>query len=128
MIRRITRPLLILLALVFVFEAWLWERLAPIVAWVVARIPLQAIKAWLTRTIEHLPPYATLLVFLVPVLMLLPLKFLALWLLAHGVWLGAVAVLFLAKVLSLGVTAFIFEITRRSCCSSAGSGGSTSTC
>ena len=112
MMRRLTRPLLILLALVFLFEAWLWERLKPIVAWVVARIPLQAVKAWLTRAIEHLPPYATLLVFLVPMLLLLPLKFLGLWLLAHGSWLGAVAVLLLAKVLSLGVTAFIFEITR----------------
>jgi hypothetical protein len=110
--RRLLRPLWILLALVFLFEAWLWERLKPIVAWVVALIPLQTIKAWLARAIEHLPPYATLLVFLVSVMLLLPLKFLGLWLLAYGSWLGAVAVLFLAKVLSLGVTAFIFEIMR----------------
>ena len=32
--------------------------------------------------------------------------------LAHGFWLGAVGVLGMAKVMSLGVTAFIFEITR----------------
>ena len=43
--RRLLRPLLILLALVFLFEAWLWSHLAPIVAWIVARIPLRAIKA-----------------------------------------------------------------------------------
>ena len=110
--RRLTRPLLILLALVFLIEAWLWDHLKPIVAWFVALLPLAALKARITAAIERLPPYATLLVFLVPVILLLPLKFLGLWMLAHGLWLGAVAVLGLAKVVSLGVTAFIFEITR----------------
>jgi hypothetical protein len=51
-------------------------------------------------------------VFVVPVILLLPLKFLGLWMLAHGQWLGAVAVLAIAKMVSLGVTAFIFELTR----------------
>ena len=32
--------------------------------------------------------------------------------LAHGLWLGAIGVLALAKVASLGVTAFIFDLTR----------------
>ena len=43
--RCLLRPLLILVALVFLFEAWLWSHLAPIVAWIVAHIPLRAIKA-----------------------------------------------------------------------------------
>ena len=43
--RRLTRPLLILLAIVFLIEAWLWSHLEPIVAWIVARIPLRALKA-----------------------------------------------------------------------------------
>ncbi len=62
--------------------------------------------------IEALPPAATLVVFCVPVLLLLPVKFLGLWMLAHEHWLGALAVLALAKVVSLGVTAFIFDLTR----------------
>jgi hypothetical protein len=48
----------------------------------------------------------------VPVILLLPLKFLGLWMLVHGSWLGAFAVLALAKVMSVGVTAFIFDVTR----------------
>ncbi len=113
MMRRLLRPLVIVLALVFLFEAWLWDRLAPIVGWVVARIPLRAIKARLAAWIERLPPTATLLVAIVPPLaLLLPLKFLGLWMLAHGYWLGAIGVLALAKVVSLGVTAFIFDLTR----------------
>jgi hypothetical protein len=86
--------------------------LAPLVAWVVARIPLRALKAAVAAIIERLPPAATLVVFVVPVLLLLPLKFLGLWMLAHGLWLGAIGVLALAKVASLGVTAFIFDLTR----------------
>jgi hypothetical protein len=110
--RRVLHPLLVLVALVFLFEAWLWTHLAPVVAWVVACIPLRAVKEKVAAAIEHLPPAATLVVFIVPVLLLLPLKFLGVWLLAHGYWLGALGVLALAKVVSLGVTAFIFDLTR----------------
>jgi hypothetical protein len=112
MLRWVTRPLLILLALIFLFEAWLWEHLKPIVGWLVAWIPWQNLKARVAAAIERLPPYATLLVFLVPITLLLPVKFLGLWLLARGLWLGAMATLLLAKVVSMGIMAFIFELTR----------------
>jgi hypothetical protein len=110
--RRLLRPFLFLLALLFLFEAWLWSHLAPVVAWVVARIPLREIKARVAAWIEHLPPYATLLVFLVPVVTLFPLKLVGLWMLAHGSWLGAMTTLAAAKVISTGLTAFIFDLTR----------------
>jgi hypothetical protein len=110
--RRLTRPLWVLLALVFLFEAWLWEHLRPVVAWIVDRIAWAKLKARVASAIEHLPPYPTLLVFLVPVILLFPLKLAGLWMLAHGSWLGAMAVLALAKVMSMGVTAFIFDVTR----------------
>jgi hypothetical protein len=110
--RRVFKPLLILLALVFLFEAWLWEHLRPLVAWVVGLVRWDRLKARLAAAIEHLPPYPTLLVFLIPVVLLFPLKLLGLWMLAQGSWLGAFVVLALAKVVSMGVTAFIFELTR----------------
>jgi hypothetical protein len=110
--RRITRPLLILLALVFLFETWLWEHLSPIVAWVVARLPWREFKAKVAAAIERLPPKATLVVFVIPFIVLLPLKFLEFWLLAHRQWMAAILVLILAKLLGLGVTAFIFDLTR----------------
>jgi hypothetical protein len=112
MMHRLFRPFLVLLALVFLFEAWLWEKLAPVVAWIVARIPWVEFKARVAAAIEQLPPYPTLLVFLVPVILLLPLKFVGLWMLAHGFWIGSLGVLAFAKVMSLGVTAFIFDVTR----------------
>ena len=51
-------------------------------------------------------------ILLIPVVLLFPLKLLGLWMLAHGSWLGAMMVLALAKVVSMGVTAFIFDLTR----------------
>jgi hypothetical protein len=110
--RRALKPLWIILALVFLFEAWLWSHLSPLVQAIVDLVPWRRLKERLAAFIERLPPYATLLVFLVPVILLLPLKFLGLWMLAHGPWLGAFVVLALAKVVSMGVTAFIFELTR----------------
>jgi hypothetical protein len=111
--RRLFRPLLVLLALVFLFEAWLWTHLAPVVASIVARIPLRAIKAAIAHWVEDLSPTATLVVFVVPIAALLvPLKFLEVWMLVGGHWFGAIAVLAIAKVIGVGVTAFIFDATR----------------
>jgi hypothetical protein len=110
--RRLRHALLILLALVLLFEAWLWDHLAPVVGWIVALIPLTRIKAGIAAAVAGLSPPATLVVFVVPVICLLPLKFLGLFMLAHGYWLGAFGVLALAKIVSVGITAFIFEITR----------------
>jgi hypothetical protein len=110
--RRLLRPFLIVIALVFLFEAWLWRRLAPVVSWLIARLPLRELKAVIAARIEALPPAATLVVFVVPVLMLLPFKFLGVWLLAAGRWLDALVVLALAKVVGIGVTAFIFDVTQ----------------
>src|SRR6185295_12978638 len=110
--RRVLKPLWILLALVFLFEAWLWEHLRPVVGWIVNLIAWKKLQARFAAAIEHLGPYPTLLVFLVPIALLFPLKLLGLWMLAHGSWLGAMAVLATAKVISMGVTAFIFGVTR----------------
>jgi hypothetical protein len=110
--RHIKRWLLILLALVFLVEAWLWEHLSPIVAWVVDRLPLKKLKERIATAIVNLPPAVTLIVFVIPFLLLLPLKFLEFWLLAKRQWLAAIVVLVFAKLLGLGVTAFIFDLTR----------------
>jgi hypothetical protein len=110
--RRLLKPLWVLLAFVFLFEAWLWEHLRPLVAWAVNLIAWDRLKARLARLVEWLPPWAVLIVFVVPFLVLLPLKFLEVYLLVHRQWIGAILVLVLAKLVGLGVTAFIFDVTR----------------
>jgi hypothetical protein len=110
--RRVLKPFLVLLALIFVIEAWLWEHLRPLVAAVVNVIAWDRLKARLARLVEWLPPWAVLIVFVIPFIVLLPLKFLEVYFLVHRQWLGAIVVLVLAKLLGLGVTAFIFDVTR----------------
>jgi hypothetical protein len=110
--RRLLRPLWIFLALLFLLEAWLWDHLAPLVARIVNLIPLARFKAWLANAISDLPPWATLFVFLVPFVAMLPLKFLEVYFLATHNWLGAAAVIVVVKLAGLGVTAFIFDVTR----------------
>jgi hypothetical protein len=110
--RRWLRPLWILLALLFLLEAWLWDHLKPLVAWVVDLIPLERLKQRLRDGIAHLPPYAALGVFVVPFIVLLPLKFLEVFFLATHRWFAAALVIVFAKLLGLGVTAFVFEATR----------------
>jgi hypothetical protein len=106
------RPLWTLLALLFLLEAWLWDHLRPLVAGIVDFVPWDRLKQRLVRMIEGLPPYAALAVFIVPFIVLLPLKFLEVYFLAKRNWLGAGLVLIAAKLLGLGVTAFVFDATR----------------
>ncbi len=110
--RRWLRPLWIVLALLFLLEAWLWDHLEPIVARIVNLVPWGKLKEKLARPIEDLPPWAVLIVFVVPFIVLLPLKFLEFYLLAQRQWLAAIVVLIAAKLLGLGITAFIFDVTR----------------
>jgi hypothetical protein len=112
MTRRFLQPVWVLLAIVFLIEAWLWDHLEPIVAWVVALIPLRAFKQWLADRVDTLSPAMTLIVFIVPVIPLFPLKMVGLWLLTHEYWISAILTIIFAKFLGVGVAAFIFDVTR----------------
>lgn len=112
MLRRLLQPVWVLLAIVFLIEAWLWDHLEPIVAKVVAAIPLARFKQWLTERVDALSPAMTLIVFAVPIIPLFPLKLVGLWLLAHEYWTSAVFTIVFAKMVGVGVTAFVFDVTR----------------
>ena len=112
MMRRVIRWFWIAVALIFLFEAWLWDRLEPIASAIVAQLPLDRVKKRLAKWVEQLSPAVSLVVFAVPVGLLLPFKLAALWLLARGYWVGAVSTLMSAKIVGLGSTAFVFDATR----------------
>ena len=113
MMRRLLQPFWVLLAVIFLIEAWLWDHLEPVVERIVALIPLRAFKQWLSDRVDSLSPAMTLIVFAVPVIPLFPLKLIGLWLLAHEYWVSAVVVIVLGKFVGVGVTAFIFDVTRK---------------
>jgi hypothetical protein len=112
MMRRLLQPIWILLAVIFLIEAWLWDHLEPIVARVVELIPLRAFKQWLAERVDTLSPAMTLIVFIVPVIPLFPLKLVGFWLLAHEYWLSAIVTILFAKIVGVGIAAFIFDVTR----------------
>lgn len=112
----LTRPLeyifKFLLAVIFLIEAWLWEHLEPLVARFVAIFPMERLKTWIALRVADLSPAMTLIVFLVPAIPPFPLKLMGLWLLAHDYWIAAFATLVIAKLIGVGVTAFVFDVTR----------------
>ena len=112
MLRRLLQPVWVLLAIIFLIEAWLWDHCEPIVARVVALIPLARFKEWLSERVDALSPAMTLIVFAVPIIPLFPLKLVGLWLLTHEYWTSAVFTILFAKFLGVGVTAFVFDVTR----------------
>ena len=100
--RRWLRPLWVFLALLFLLEAWLWDHLEPVVARIVNVIPWGKLKQKFARLIEDLPPWATLIVFVIPFIVLLPLKFLGFYLLAKSQGLAAAVGLVVAKMIGAG--------------------------
>jgi hypothetical protein len=112
MLRRLLQPIWVLLAIIFLIEAWLWDHLEPVVAWVVSALPLRAFKQWLAERVDTLSPAMTLIVFIVPIVPLFPLKLVGFWLLTHEYWTSAVLTIIFAKFLGVGVTAFVFDVTR----------------
>ncbi len=99
----------VLLAILFLIETWLWNHMAALTKRVIAAIPLEAAKAWIVEKVQPLSPWPTLLIFLVPVVILEPFKFVGLWLFAKGHIIAGALVFLAAKIIGLGVIAFLFE-------------------
>jgi hypothetical protein len=98
----------ILAALIVLFEEWGWKPLSRALAWLARFAPIAALERW----IAGLPPYGALMVFALPTAFLLPLKFIAMWLLANGKWWTATALFAGAKVASTAIIARIFILTK----------------
>ena len=96
------------LALLILFEEWGWEPLQRALA-AIGRLP---VLRQLEAAIGRLPPRAAMAVFLLPTLLLLPIKLLALAAIAHGHKLLGLGVIVLAKLLGTAVVARLFALTR----------------
>ena len=104
----IIAALQVLAALVVLFEEWGWKPLSELLARLAKFAPIAVLERW----IAGLGPYGALIVFALPTTLLLPLKFLAMWLLAQGkVW-TATGLFAGAKVASTALVARIFTLTK----------------
>src|SRR5262249_11314218 len=95
-------------ALVMMIEAWLWDDLARLAA-ALGRLPLlRQIEA----LVAALPPYAALLFFAAPSLLLVPLKLAALYLISRGQTTLGLLTIVGAKVAGTALVARIYMLTR----------------
>ena len=95
------------LALFLLFEEWGWQPLAAGFA-ALGRLPV-----WrqLERLIIRLPPWAALLAFGIPVLLLVPVKLLALFLLGKGHFGMGLSLVVSAKIAGTALAARLFQLT-----------------
>ena len=103
----LTRAFGVVLAVILLFEQWGWKPLAAAVAAISHLGPVAALE----RGIAKLPPYPALVVFAVPVVLLIPLKLFALYLIAQGHTLSAAAVFIGAKIVGTGIVARLYHLT-----------------
>ena len=97
-----------LLVPVLLFEEWGWAPLAALMA-MLGRLP---VLKQIERVIGGLPPWAALLTFLAPVVVLFPLKLLALYLFGEGHYASGFSVLIGAKIIGTGIVARLFQLTQ----------------
>jgi hypothetical protein len=110
--KRLAHGFWFICAAIFLIEAWLWDKLGGLLRAFAALLPFEAWKRALAKLLESLPAPAVLLVFLIPIAVIEPFKFVALWAITHHHIILGVMAFVAAKFAGLGVTAFLFEITR----------------
>lgn len=96
------------LALILVFEEWLWDHLK-------AFMRRLADRPWVHRLEAHLrqiPPWASLLVLLVPGVLIFPFKVAGLWAIAQGYPLMGLIIFVLAKISGTALAAYLFDLVR----------------
>ncbi|MBL1256716.1 hypothetical protein [Methylocystis sp. Sn-Cys] len=109
---RLARAFWFTLALLFLIESWLWDHLKDGLHALERWLGVERLEPWLKALVAQLSPPMALVLFVGPIAGILPLKIAALALLAHGHILAGVGVILLAKMLALGVEAFLFDICR----------------
>lgn len=106
--RILAAPFVFVAAIIIILEDWLWDDLARFAAFIGQLPILRSIES----LIVALPPYLALLVFGVPSLLLIPVKLIAFYFIAHGQeTLGFLTVL-TAKFVGTALVARLFTLTR----------------
>jgi hypothetical protein len=106
------QALLLLLALAFLFETWIWDRVAAAAQRLAALVRWAEIRAALMRVVDRLPAWAALLLFGVPFIVAEGGSFVCVVLTAMGHVVAGVVGYALIKLLGFGLLAAIFDLTR----------------
>jgi hypothetical protein len=104
---RLFAPLVHLAALILLLEEWCWD----IGAGLGARLARWPLLAAVEARVRRLPPYGALCLFVLPGLLLLPVKLLALLAIAHGHAFSGIATIVVAKLGGAAVVARLYTLT-----------------
>jgi hypothetical protein len=107
---RVLRGVLLTLAAIVLFiEEWGWQPLTAFAARIARWPPLARFEA----RIANVPPRFALVLFLVPAVLLFPIKLLALWLIHEGQTMLGIGVIVAAKLLGTALVGRLFMLTER---------------
>lgn len=105
---RWSAPLVYLAALLLMLEDWLWDLGARLTRGLAQWPPLRRLESWICA----LRPAAALAIFVLPALLLMPVKLLALFAIARGHIVSGVLVVLTAKLLGAAAVARLYLLTR----------------
>ena len=106
---RVLKPVTYVLAVVyFLVDAAFIAVAKPVSNWIAKHLVLRNLRAW----IRSLPPYPSLALFSVPVIILEPVKPVAAYLAATGQFLSSVVTLIVGELLKLVLVERLFSLTR----------------
>lgn len=94
--------------MLILFEEWGWEPLQR----VLARIGRWPGLRWIEGCVQRLPPWAAVIMFVVPAAVLLPIKLLALWAIGRGHLVLGMLVIVSAKIVGTAIVARLFTLTQ----------------
>lgn len=107
--KRILRPAIYVLAvLYFLVDAVFMSVARPVGEWLARHVEFKRLRAW----IRSLPPYPSLALFSVPVIILEPVKPVAAYLAATGQVVGAALTFLVGELLKLVLVERLFSLTR----------------
>jgi hypothetical protein len=109
---RRSRPGMVLLAVLFLFEAWVWDGCVAIARQIVALIPWTAFKARVKATIALSPAPIVLVLVGVPFAFVELIKPVFLWIAATGHPVFGLSAYVIAQFVGVGVIAAMFDLTR----------------
>ncbi|MEI8395009.1 MAG: hypothetical protein WCF85_09760 [Rhodospirillaceae bacterium] len=104
----LTLPLVILAALLILFEDFVWDKVTALAA----RLARLRLVARLEARVQQCGPRTTLALFAVPIICLIPVKLAALYFISTGHIISGIIVVLTAKVTGTAISARLFVIAK----------------
>jgi hypothetical protein len=106
------KPAMILAAVLFLFEAWVWEGCVVLARRIAALVPWAAFKIRVKAIIARLPAVVVLILFAPPFALVELIKPVFLWIAATGHPAFGLTAYVMAQFVGVGVIAAMFDLTR----------------